>query len=787
MKKNERRNRFAAKAPSDPGGDSIAALLERHSEPNAASDQGAGARWSSLRNLNDHDWVFGLLLVLAALMVYSPALNGKFLWDDDSWTSRISNLLQGIRGLGAMWFDPTAMQQYYPVTGTTFWIDHQLWGVWTLPYHVENVLLHATSGLLFWRLLRRLRVEGARLASAIFVLHPLMVESVAWITERKNMLSLPLYLGALLAYGRFTRFWFPENEPDVSAVEGPPRRRWGAYGSALVLFLGALLAKTTAFSLPAVILLICWWKRGSIRWRADVLPTLPFFALAMGCSALTSWLERHHVGALGADWNHSFPERCLIAGRALWFYVGKLLWPVNLCFDYPQWHLNAGSPGQWLYPAAVIGVLLGLWLARGRIGRGPIAAALFFVGSLFPLLGFMNVYFMRFSFVCDHWVYLPSLGLIALGAALAVRMGERLQAPGIFFVGIVAGLCGLALLTWRQTKMYTGPETLWRTTIAKNPNSWLAHENLAGLYFQNGQMDEAIAQFQRSLEIQPRNEFAHNSLGIVFVRLGRVDEAIVQFQEAVDTEPNEVDAHNNLATLLLQKGRVDEAMVHFRKMLEIEPNNAYASGQLGRALLQKGQVDEAIAYLSKSVGSKPGDPNIQADLGNALLIKGQVDEAIVHYRASLKIQPNNPGAQANLGNALLKKRQLTEAVAHYRKALEFIPDNTNLLNLLARILAASPDPSIQNGTEAIALAQRADRLSGEKNPEIIATLAAADAAAGQFSEAVKNAQRAMELATAQNDMALVKILQTQIGLYRANLPFRDPSLTNAPPAQERSK
>ena len=331
-------------------------------------------------------WLKGLLLVVAVFLAYQPALQGKFVWDDDSWTTKLSGLLGDWSGLWLMWCKPTALQQYYPLTGTTFWLDYQFWGFRTLPYHVENVLLHAFAALLFWQLLRRLQVPGAWLAGAILALHPVMVESVGWITERKNVLSLPLFLGALLAYGRFTRFWKADPDPASAADHSPTRCRW-AYALSFLLFLAAMLAKATAFSLPAVILLIGWWKRGRIRWRADVLPTLPFFALALALGLGTAWLEKNHVGATGPEWTITFPERCLIAGRALWFYVGKLFWPANLCFVYPRWHLDAGSFRQWIYPVAAIGMLLALWFGRARIGRGPAAAVYYFVGTFFRCWG----------------------------------------------------------------------------------------------------------------------------------------------------------------------------------------------------------------------------------------------------------------------------------------------------------------------------------------------------------------------------------------------------------------
>ena len=443
---------------------SVAQRLVSQSESGCAPGCATGGLAAGLRSGLSHRWGFGLLLLVATVVAYLPCLRGGFVWDDDSWTARIAELPAGFTGLWTIWSKPTALQQFYPLSGTTFWLDCHLWGWHTLPYHVENVLLHACAALLFWRLLRRLEVPGARLAGAVFALHPLMVESAGWITERKNVFSLVLYLGALLAYGRFARFWKADDAPPPEAKAAPPER-WSGYAFAFLLFAGALLAKATAFSLPAVLLLICWWKRGHIRWQADVLPSLPFFAFTLGLGLVTAWLEKHHVGAAGAEWALSFPERCLIAGRALWFYAGKLFWPAKLCFVYPRWQLDAGSLAQWLYPATAAGALVGLWLARQRIGRGPATAAFFFAGTLFPLLGFMNAYFMRYSFVCDHWTYLSSLGLIALGAALVARVGERLRAPKLLYGFAAVVLPVLGGLTWEQSKMYGDIETLNRATI----------------------------------------------------------------------------------------------------------------------------------------------------------------------------------------------------------------------------------------------------------------------------------------------------------------------------------
>lgn len=498
------------------------------------------------------DWIAALLLVLGTLVAYSSSLNGEFVWDDDSWTSNVANLLHDTSGLASIWSTPEALQQYYPLTGTTFWLDHHLWGDWTLPYHVENVLLHAASALLLWALLRRLSVPGAWLAAAIFAVHPVMVESVAWITERKNVLSLFFFLAALLAYGHFAAFWQNDSRS----------RRWGVYVLALLFFACALLSKITAFALPAVILLLCWWKQGRIRWKEDLLPTLPFFALAVAHGLLVAWLEKHHVGTERVGLDMSWPVRCIIAGRAFWFYPGKVFWPANLCFVYPQWQIDPRDLVQWLFPISAVMVLVGAWLMRKRLGRGVATALFFYVGTLFPVLGFMNAFGMRYSYVWDHWVYVSSLGLITLVAAVTTELVARLRNPAVAW-GIVAALVlSLAVLTWRQGRMYRSMITLWETTIERNPECWMAHSNLGIAYQKELRLDEALLHYRRSIELRPKFAESHTNLGVALEAQGKLDEAIAEYQAALRIDPDFWLAHRNYATALIKKGKGGEALTH---------------------------------------------------------------------------------------------------------------------------------------------------------------------------------------------------------------------------------
>ena len=369
--------------------------------------------------------------MIVTLIAYYPAWHGAPLWDDDAHLTRVD--LRSLTGLWRIWFDVGATQQYYPVAHSAFWLFHALWGDDTLGYHLVNIVLHATSAYLVAVILRRLAIPGAALAALIFALHPVHVESVAWITELKNTLSGVCYLGAVLTYLRF---------------DSTRERRF--YVVTLALFVLALLSKSVTASLPAALLVVFWWQRGRIRWQEDVRPLLPLFGLGLASGLFTAWVERSQIGADGPQFQFSLIERTLIAGRAVWFYLGKLVWPDPLIFSYSRWHVSQAVWWQYLFPIALAALFGGLWLIRNRT-RAPLAAMLFFAGTLFPALGFVNVYPFIYSFVADHFQYLASLGVITLFAAgVTTFVARRVARPDTalaavaLVIGLPAGVLDLA-------------------------------------------------------------------------------------------------------------------------------------------------------------------------------------------------------------------------------------------------------------------------------------------------------------------------------------------------------
>lgn len=563
----------------------------------APDPEATGRRWLSVgsSSLARGSVLPALALLLLVMFAYAPVVRCGFIWDDDVHV-QANQALRTADGLRRIWFDLQATPQYYPLVHTTFWVEYQLWGLDARGYHVVNVLLHAASAVLLWRVLRRLELRGSWLAAAVFALHPVTVESVAWITERKNVLSGFLYLAAAALYLRH-------------ALQPIDARRARSYVGALLLFCGALLSKTVTCSLPAALVLVLWWKRGRLR-RAEILPLLPFFALGLALGLLTVWLEKHHVGAKGELWDFSLVERFLIAGRAVWFYAGKVLYPVGLTFVYPRWEIDDTAWQAYLYPLAALGLVAALWLARRRIGRGPLAAVLFYGGTLLPALGFFDVYPMQFSFVADHFQYLAAAGLIAALVSVAVRASAQLG-PLARRAGPLVALAVLATLgtlTWRQCPVYRDRETLWRDTVVKNPEAWMAQYGLANALLARGELTEAVGHYEAALRVRPDHSWAHNNFGLALSRLGDRVRGMEHYRRAVELDPDNAEARFNLANALVAEGALGEAIEQYRAGLATQPDAAQAHSLLAKALVSTGQLAEALEHLQEAVRLRPHSP-----------------------------------------------------------------------------------------------------------------------------------------------------------------------------------
>ena len=746
-------------------------------------------RWRTL-------WPLPVLIVLT-LAAYFPVWHGGPLWDDDAHLTQPA--LQSLDGLWRIWFDIGATQQYYPVVHSAFWLMHRLWGDATLGYHLVNILLHAGSAFLIGLILRRLAIPGAWLAACLFALHPVHVESVAWMTELKNTLSGALYLGAALLYLRF----------DTS-------RSSRLYGAAFALFVLALLSKSVTATLPAALLVVFWWQRGRLRWREDLRPLLPFFALGIAAGLLTAFLERTQIGAEGAEFEISLIERVLIAGRAFWFYLAKLVWPVNLTFIYPRWEIDARSAWLYVYPVTALALLAGLLaLAEAIPGaaggdavlcRHAVSGArilqrlpvpLFLRGGSLSVSGqhrgdhacrrralSLVTIFQRKIFQHEgHEAHegdeghegniskrqnaenLESAATRSSPSSLRVfrflRVLRALRVEKIFICALIATL---GFLTWRQSHDYVDAKTLYRATIARNPTSWMIRHNLGWVLLGEGRatgdrsrIDAAVTEFRAALALKADFSQVHNNLGTAFLELHQDNQALAAFDEALRLKPDDPEVQCNRSLALERLGRHDEAVAAARAALRLRPVYADAQASLGNALQSLGRLDEAVLAYREALRLNPSDAETHHNLGSALGTLERFEEAAGEYQAALRLRPDSIRALRNLGYALMRMGRPADAVARFSEAIRLAPVSGGAYADLARALDAA-------GRREDAVAAYRQALKYEPNLAIVhnelgvvlAELGRVDEAIAAFTEAVRLAP---DYADARANLARAKSIK----------------------------
>lgn len=674
-------------------------------------------------------WLAGVwwmlpVLWLITFVIYQPAWQGGVLWDDPAHLTRPE--LQSVAGLQRIWTDVRATQQYYPIVNSAFWVMNKLWGHQTFGYHLINILLHASSAFLFGLLLRRLSVPGAWLAACLFAVHPIEVESVAWMTELKNTLSGFFYLFAAHAYLRFDE-----------------KRQTRFYVIAIGVFVLALMSKTVTATLPGALLVVFWWQRGRIDWRRDVVPLVPFFILGLSGGLATAWIERTLLGAQGAEFQISAIQRGLIAGRVIWFYLGKQLWPSTLIFMYSRWRVSPQEWWQYLFPAAAIALVAGAWWWRTR-SRAPLAFILLYIGALFPALGFFNVYPFRYSYVADHFQYLAGLPTFAAVAAVITLLTSRWITSPSSRAALIFVLCApLAALSWFQARHYVDATTLWNVTLARNPDCWMCHSNLAAEQVDKGpeHFEDAIAHLQTALRLYPASAPAHNTLGLVYQRMGRLDEALTEAREAVRLDPDLAEAHYNLALDHQLQGELDAAIESYNECLRLDPTNAKARFNLANALRSLSRFDEAVAQLSLAVELDPNSPEIRQNLGSLLLRLGHTPEAATQFREAVRLKPDSAENHNNLGLSLRRSGQLAAAVEEFREAARLMPTSVAILrNFGEGLLAAGRlNDAVVVFNGALALEPDANR------PDLYNMLGVAEGRLGRRDAAIRAFQEALRL------------------------------------------
>ena len=689
-------------------------------------------------------------LLIATVVVYLPSLRAGFIMDDNAMLTD-NPLIAAADGIRRFWYTAQPVNFFGPVTAATLWIEWRLWGLHPLGYHATNLAFHCAEVLLLWGILRRLRLPGAWLAALLFAVHPLNVETVAWVAQRKNLVAMLFFLASI-------RFFL---QTDLASPRPAPRSRaeggaaLGWYLLSLLAFILAMLGKGSVTPLPIVLLgLIAWHRRLSLR---DLALLAPFFAVAAGLAAVAVWTQR--LASLEVIRDAGFTERLLGAGAAVWFYLSKALWPANLIFVYPQWRIAATNPLWWLPLLMAAGLTGILWRARRSWGRSALYAWGYFCVMLTPVLGFTDVYFMKYSLVADHYAHLSLIGVVSWMAAMAAIAWRHAAAPVAIrwripaAVAAAAAILALGTATWRQNQSYRDARTLYEATLTENPDSWLAHNNLAvELAKIPGRMPDAIGHYEQALRLKPDYAEAHYNLGIALDAEGRTREAIAQFEEALRLNLNLAEVHVRLGAALYKAGRFPEAVSEDETAVRLQPTQAKGHVDFGLALASAGQGSRAIAEYETALRLDPGLAEAAFYLGVSLEQAHRLADAIASYERALAIRPGYYVAHNNLGVALCNAGKVEEAVPHYREAIRLDPGYFEAQYNLGFALS-----SLGRRAEAILAFQRAADLEPSKPAAEIA-LGNALYADGQIDRALERFAAAILVnpldAEAHNDLGI---------------------------------
>jgi Tfp pilus assembly protein PilF len=603
--------------------------------------------FTPLMTMKGRLWLQAGVIAAAILAIYAPVLHGDWIGDDktDITTNAI---IQSPTGLSDIWFKPGSLEDYYPIKASVQWGQWHLWHMDTVGYHFTNIFLHLINALLVWRFLGKFRLKFAWLGGLLFAIHPVNVESVAWIAELKNTLSLPFFLLAMIAWIDYDK-------------DGKQRN----YLLSVAFFFITMLCKTSAMMFPFVILLYAWWGRGEIN-RRDLYASVPFFVISLVLGLATLWSETWYLQVHHQEGHFvqlGWVSRFALAGLSLAFYLSKSICPVNLSFTYSRWIIEPPSVEQFLPWIIFCAAALWFWFERASWGKHALLGLGFFALQLTPVLGFVVASYMNVSWVMDHFLYLPIIGIIGLLMAGLEAIDKRALSRGHYYVmGVTAVIMGLLTVSSRAyAAIFTDPITLCASVIEHNPDSRFAHRELGSELLQRGRIDEAIEQYQKALEIDSDLDKSHGDLGLALSIKGRLDEAISQFQKALELNPHMADVRNNLGIALSRKGQWNEAITQFQEVLKTNPTIADTYNNLGIALSNQGQLDQAMEQYQKALQINPNDSKFHYNLGNTLFKKGLWDEAIIQFQQVMRLDPSNTTAQSNLTKAQAMSRQTPDS------------------------------------------------------------------------------------------------------------------------------
>jgi tetratricopeptide (TPR) repeat protein len=712
------------------------------------------------------------MIAAAAFLVYYPSLRGEFILDDGLLLTN-NPLIKSPTGLISFW-RTTEAQDYWPMTNTTFWLEWRLWGEHPTGYHVTNLLLHITACLLIWMILRKLSIPGGFLAALLFAIHPVNVESVAWVAQRKNTLAIVLFLLSILWYlkaemrGAERRGNDGKDQLPIPQPKPGPETTWLAssrfYWLSLAAFLLAMLSKGSVAVLPVVLLGILWWRR-PLR-RTDLAATAPFFAVAVALVGVDVWFQKHGTEVVIRD--AGFVERLLGAGAAVWFYLSKAILPIDLAFVYPPWKIEPHSVRWWLPLATAAIVTVVLWRYRKGWGRPLLFAWGFFCVALLPALGFVDVGFMQYSLVADHYQHIALVAVVALAAAGFSICRRRTRGPaGVAVLGsVVVVVAALGFAAWKQNGLYRRAVTLYTDTLKKNPDCWMAHDNLGVALMNENRLEEAIQHHQRALELKPDNPSSRINLGNALSRQGRMAEAMQQFEAAMGSGADAAKVHYDLGVALMKTGRTQEAIEHYEESRRLNSKYLQVYINLGNAYSRIGRVQEAIENYQRGLEVDSGSAEAHFNLGNVYMKMGRShqEQAIEHFKRALDLKPDYADASNNLGFLLVRIGRNAEAIEYCNQALKLKPDFA-----LAHFNLGNALRNCGRLQEAIAQYEQAMTLDPD-DFEAPMQLALSYAQTNRPDNAVAAARKAIDLARKANQTKPAEIIEAWLRNYEAHMP-----------------
>ncbi len=682
----------------------------RQPDSSEAGSNGRG-RFGALRQFLTQDRLIAALLIAVTFAAYWPCWYGTWVWDDQ--VHLLNNPVLRPGGLAKVWI-PGGYLNYWPITYTVYWLEFQLWGLQPLGYHLVNLTFHCVAALLVWRVLTRMQLPGAWLAAAIFALHPINVESVAWVAQLKGIISLVFGLLSLLCYLSFER----------------KSGRW-RYALALAMFVLSALAKGELLTLPIVLLALAWWQRGRIV-RRDVLLVAPYFAIAACLAGAEIWFER--VVGSGAVRTDGIVSRIAVAGCAVWLYLWKLIWPWDLLPFYPRWSIPLHGIVALLPALALVTVFAVAWQYRRAWGQPVLMTLVCYLALLLPVLGFVDIAYMKFSLVADHWQYAAMIVICAAFAAASANVVKAVNHRGLIWAGGIALLAVFTVLTWRQSCVYASSDSFYETVLAENHAS-----------------------------------FAENNYGAVLGDRGDIDAAASHYQRAVAIDPDNAEANSNLAQILLSRGDIAGALAHLDRALQIDPDYPEAHCILGAALAKQGDFDAALKQFNRALERNPELRWANFNLAQAYASRGEFDVAMPYLQRELEIEPGFKPAEVVLASVRADRAGLVNAMHDLLTQIDRQPNDPKLLCFASWILATNPNASIRDGHKAVELAERAWKITGGGDLSALTSLAAAYAEVGRFSDAILADQQALRLT---EDKASNDECRRQIESYKHSKPWR---------------